>query len=190
MRLGLPYGDVDVIGSDPSWSTTAAQWITDLNTVLDGFATAIEHVGSTAVPGLSAKPIIDLAVRLVPGADVDAVVAVLADAGYVYRGRRVEVGDWLFHRLTSEGLCAGIVHVVGHDDPSWSRWLAVRDRLRDDPVARRRYADVKLRLALQFPTDRESYSRGKADLLQELIADSERNDRSGGTRDSFERPQR
>lgn len=74
MVKGLPYGEVEVVASEPHWETEAAASIVDLRAALARSAIAIEHVGSTAVPGLPAKPIIDLAVALQPSARMDRVV--------------------------------------------------------------------------------------------------------------------
>jgi GrpB-like predicted nucleotidyltransferase (UPF0157 family) len=161
MVLGLPYGGVEVVEADPFWARVAGGLTIQLGTALDGLSAAIEHVGSTSVPGLAAKPIIDLAVRLAPDADVDQVINQLQQDELVYRGFRQNVGDWLFHRLDGRGGCVAIVHVVTYDDENWSRWLIVRDRLRRDTSARNRYQALKQRLAEEHPNDRESHSRGE-----------------------------
>ncbi|MEV0269319.1 GrpB family protein [Hamadaea sp. NPDC050747] len=69
-QLGLPYGTVTVVDHDPSWLPTGAAYAAEVATVLGGLSGGVEHIGSTSVPGLAAKPVIDLAVRQTPGACV------------------------------------------------------------------------------------------------------------------------
>lgn len=168
MMLGLPHGGVAVVDSDPDWPVIAADFAAKVRTALGASARHIEHVGSTAVPGLAAKPIIDLAVELVPDADPNRVVDALRAIGLVYRGYRSEVGDRLFHCQPDENCCTAIVHVVEHGHPGLGSWLAVRDRLRADPELREQYAQLKKDLARRFPGDRPSYSRGKAAFIQQI----------------------
>lgn len=171
MAQGLPYGDVEVVASEPDWQADAAASIVEIRAALARSAMAIEHVGSTAVQGLPAKPIIDLAVALHPMAEIGRVVTAMEAIGYVPRGQRLDVGDWLFHRLSDNEWCTTIVHAVAPDNESWDRWLRVRDRLRADPAARDEYAALKQSLAELFPHDRASYSRGKAAFLRNLVGD-------------------
>jgi GrpB-like predicted nucleotidyltransferase (UPF0157 family) len=81
MNLGLRYGDVAIVESDPAWARAAATLIAQLHAALRENAVAIEHVGSTAVPGLAAKPIIDLAVPLLPTACRSVRCALYSNSG-------------------------------------------------------------------------------------------------------------
>src|SRR5579875_647672 len=126
MMLGLPNGGVDVVDSDPNWSVVAAGLATQVGNALGASAGVVEHVGSTAVPGLAAKPIIDLAVELAPDAEPNRVIEALEGIGLVYRGYRSEVGDWLFHCQPNENWCSAIVHVVDYGHPGLPSWLTVR----------------------------------------------------------------
>ncbi|HVX45461.1 MAG TPA: GrpB family protein [Mycobacteriales bacterium] len=170
MVVGLPYDGVDVVESDPEWPGIAADLAACVSAALGDSAESVEHVGSTAVPGLAAKPIIDLAVELAARSDPDSVVASLTAIGLIYRGFRSEVGDWLFHARSNEGDCIAIVHVVPAGDPGMAAWLTVRDRLRADPELRERYARLKKELARRFPDDRPSYSRGKAEFIRRILS--------------------
>ncbi|MBO0882668.1 MAG: GrpB family protein [Mycobacterium sp.] len=170
MELGLRYGDVAIVDSDPAWADTAADLIAQLGAVLGENVVAIEHVGSTAVPGMAAKPIIDLAVALSSKADKIHVTKAFHEAGYVYRSERSDVGDRLFHRQAGPDVCTVIVHVVPEGAPAWQDWLTVRDRLRSDPATAQEYAALKRQLARRFPTDRTAYSRGKAEFVAKLAA--------------------
>ena len=117
------------------------------------------------MPGLLAKPILDLAVLRRRGTDV---IERLAALGYEFRGDAGDEGGLVFvlsdrplHRIAH-------VHVVSDGDPQWSRYLAVRDRLRADPAARAAYAELKLELAARFPRDRPAYTAGKDAFIASL----------------------
>jgi GrpB-like predicted nucleotidyltransferase (UPF0157 family) len=81
MTLGLERGRVRLVDHDPRWAAAFEQLRADLATELGPLATAIEHVGSTSVPGLPSKPIIDIAVGLAPDAGVDPVVSAITGLG-------------------------------------------------------------------------------------------------------------
>jgi GrpB-like predicted nucleotidyltransferase (UPF0157 family) len=127
-------------------------------------ALRIDHIGSTAVPGLVAKPIIDIDVS-VPDADDDATyLPPLRDAGYLLRVR--EPG----HRMVRTPALDVHVHIctAGSD---WERWhLLFRDRLRADANDRAAYAKLKLRLAEQDWPDMNAYADAKGPLIEEILS--------------------
>jgi len=133
---------------------------------------AVEHVGSTAVPGLPAKPILDIAVGLRPGVDRDTVVEALQSLGFLYRGA-VEEDEGLNlmfgwedtprHRVVN-------LHVVTHGGRRWRDWVVFRDRLRADGRARDAYAALKADLARRFPNDRTAYIAGKDEFVARILA--------------------
>jgi len=167
--LGLDYGEVELAHTDPRWPDAFEHLSGRLRAALGPAAVAIEHVGSTAVPGLLAKPILDIAVGLVANADPHDVVESFVACGLEYRGDNGDDGGRLFvlnarplHRVAH-------VHVVDYGDLRWTRYLALRDRLRRDPDARTRYEEVKRELASEFPSDRRSYTAGKAAFIRGLL---------------------
>ena len=164
-RLGLQYGHVELAESDPAWPEDAQRLAESIRSALGPDALAVEHIGSTAVPGLLSKPILDLAVLVRRDADTTERLTML---GYEFRGDAGAEGGLVFvlsdrplHRIAH-------VHVVSDGDPQWSRYLAVRDRLRADPTARAAYAELKLELAARFPRDRPAYTAGKDGFIASL----------------------
>jgi GrpB-like predicted nucleotidyltransferase (UPF0157 family) len=93
--LGLAYGKVRLVDSDPGWPQAFQELATELSAALGTLAVAVAHVGSTAVPGLMAKPILDLAVGLAPATDPGRVIAVLERLGYGFRGDKGDTGGLL-----------------------------------------------------------------------------------------------
>jgi GrpB-like predicted nucleotidyltransferase (UPF0157 family) len=126
----------------------------------------LEHVGSTAVPGLAAKPILDLAAGYNSGIVPAAYIAVLESLGDVYRGDGGVPGREFFRR---GALRSHHLHLVERSGPHWSRYLRFRDALRADPALRDAYASIKGSLAARYPRDREAYITGKTEFVEGVL---------------------
>jgi len=137
---------------------------------LSAIAVDIQHVGSTSVPGLDAKPVIDIAVALASPADLDDCRRRLGALGYLDRGDLGANGGYLFVKEREPSVRTHHLHVVTLDDPQWGNYLRFRDMLRADDELRARYAAIKWALQAQFPEDRQSYTDGKASLISQLLA--------------------
>jgi GrpB-like predicted nucleotidyltransferase (UPF0157 family) len=133
-------------------------------------AVAVEHVGPTAVPGLVAKPILDLAVGLAPTTDPDQVVSAIERLGYQFRGDKGDSGGLLFVLEDRPALQVAHVHVVPYGSEKWRRYLAFRDRLRIDPDARACYAEVKPRRGEQFASDRQACTARKVAFVAGVLS--------------------
>jgi GrpB-like predicted nucleotidyltransferase (UPF0157 family) len=167
--LGLAYGMVRLVGSDPGWPGAFHRLAAELSQALGQHAMAIEHVGSTAVPGLAAKPILDVAVGLSPDADPAQVVAILEPLGWIFRGDKGDAGLLLVLEAHPSHRVAHL-HVVGFGDARWHRYLAFRDRLRADATARAAYAELKCDLAERLAGDRAAYTAAKHTFIAGLLA--------------------
>lgn len=158
----VPYSD--------EWPARFAAVAADLARSLDGVpVVAIEHAGSTSVPGLAAKPVLDIDV-IVERKDLDAAIAALVAAGYTHRGDlgvtdRESMAEPDPPRRNVYVCVAGTLHVRNH--------LAVRDILRRRPALRDRYGAVKTALAQDPGLEIEDYLAGKSPVLQEVLAESD-----------------
>jgi GrpB-like predicted nucleotidyltransferase (UPF0157 family) len=170
VALGLPYGHVRLVDSDPGWPRAFERLASELGAALGEAAVAVEHVGSTAVPGLVAKPILDLAVGLAPAADPGRVISAIEGVGYRFRGDKADTGGLLFVLEDRPAHRIAHLHAVPHGGERWRQYLAFRDRLRKDPDARAAYAAVKRRLGEQFAGDRRAYTAGKAAFVAGLLS--------------------
>ena len=168
--LGLDRGRVDLVEVRPEWAPLAGAVCAELAGALGDRVIGIEHVGSTAVAGLIAKPILDLAVRTAAGIAPLTLRPLLEGRGWQYRGDAGQDGGLVFVLETRPAHRVAHVHVVGHNDPQWGNDLALRDRLRTDAAARHEYRAVKRLLGSRFPYDRQAYTAGKADLIRVLLA--------------------
>jgi GrpB-like predicted nucleotidyltransferase (UPF0157 family) len=129
----------------------------------------IHHVGSTAVPGLDAKPTIDILVGVEDLAAGRACFDRLAELGYVYAPYRADEMHWFCKPSPSRR--THHLHLVPYRSARFRDELAFRDRLRADPLLASEYASLKLRLALAFEHDREAYTAAKADFIRAALVE-------------------
>jgi GrpB-like predicted nucleotidyltransferase (UPF0157 family) len=168
-QLGLAYGKVRLVAAEPTWAATFAQIGAQLRAALGTRVVAIEHIGSTAVPGLLAKPILDVAVGLTSDFDAGEVITKISELGYIYRGDKGEEGGLLFVIEDRPLYRIAHIHVVPYNDYRWRRYLAFRDLLLNDPAKRDAYASMKHQLAEEFPDNRGAYTAGKAAFITRLL---------------------
>ena len=167
--LGLDYGAIRLDRTTEAWLAVGAELRNRVAEALDGLAADVEVIGSSSVPGLLAKPIIDLAVGLDANQSLSPVTARLQADGWIYRGDAGSDGGHVFVRETRPWHRVAHLHVVDHDGRQWQNYLRFRDLLRRSPDARERYEAVKLKLAQEEPTDRKAYTRGKTEVVTSLI---------------------
>lgn len=167
--LGLERGTVALREHDPRWATVYQHHAEVVHRALADQGVDIEHVGSTSVEGLLAKPVVDLAARLTPGAHDAMVIASLEGRGYTFRGDKEESGGLLFVAEDQAGRRIAHLHVLRHHLPQWQRYLRLRDLLRADEATRSAYGALKRELARRFPADRGAYTAAKGSFIDELL---------------------
>lgn len=154
---------VVVVDYDPMWPEIFEQLRAHVWSVLHDVALTIEHVGSTSVPGLAAKPIIDMSVIVASKREVPLVIARLATLGYEHLGNRgIEDREAFCH---PEGLPAHHLYVCPQGSLAVRNHLAVRDYLRTHPETAQEYGELKKRLSQEYSNDIESYVDGKTNLM-------------------------
>jgi GrpB-like predicted nucleotidyltransferase (UPF0157 family) len=149
---------------DPQWPRLFEREADRVRAALGDRVLLVEHVGSTAVPGLAAKPIIDIVLVVADSADESAYVPALEAAGYVLRIREP---DWFEHRLFKGPDTNVNLHVFSRGCVEVDRMLAFRDHLRTNADDRRRYEDAKRELAAR----RWKYVQQYADAKTAVVAD-------------------
>jgi len=118
------------------------------------------------VPGLCAKPVLDILAGHPARVSALDYVEPFERAGYIHRGDRGIAGHQFFRRGQPR---AYHIHLVEEDGKLWREYVAFRDHLRADPAAARRYGELKEALAARFPRDRESYINGKSEFVREVL---------------------
>lgn len=144
----------------------------ELSAVFSPLAVAIEHIGSTSVPGLAAKPVIDVLLGARSLAEVESRIEPLAALGYAYVRKYEEALPMRRYFVKSPAASFRIhLHAVERGARIWQQHLAFRDALRSDPALRERYRSLKLQLAQTFADDKAAYSAAKDPFIQSVLAD-------------------
>ena len=134
---------------------------------------AIEHIGSTSVPGLAAKPVIDVLLGARTLAEIEAKVAPLGALGYADVPKyEVELRERRYFANASATSLRVHLHAVEHESRIWREHLAFRDRRRADAGLRDQYQALKLRLADAHAHDKAAYSEAKGPFIRSVLADS------------------
>jgi len=164
--LGLESGVVRLAEYDGRWPALFAAECQRIREHSGMMTLSLEHVGSTSIPDMPAKPILDIAAGRPRGASIQGYVAALERAGYEHRGERGVPGRELFCRGEPR---AYHLHLVEEGGPLWRDYLAFRDYLRTHAEDARRFADVKRVLAARVARDREGYMSAKSPHVQEIL---------------------
>ena len=167
--LGLQRGNVQLVAYTSAWAGLFEAERARLHSALGSAALDIQHIGSTAVPGLAAKPLIDLGIAVADEPALAACIPRITALGYTYRGYRgadqghffdLGPGQYLTHYL----------HMLLIDEPGWWMYLRFRDHLRANPAARAAYQQLKQELATRYAADRAAYSAAKTTFIQHILA--------------------
>lgn len=156
-----------VVDYDPSWPDTFEVLRRDIWAVVRDTALSIEHVGSTAVPGLAAKPFIDMDVIVKSRDKVPRVIEKLAALGYVHRGNLGIEDREAF--ASPPGRTAHHLYACLQGSVALANHLALRDFLRRNPEAVAEYGGLKKHLAEQFPDDIDGYTAGKTEYILAVL---------------------
>jgi GrpB-like predicted nucleotidyltransferase (UPF0157 family) len=158
---------IRIVAYDPGWPARFAEEQMALQVAIGPWVRGgIHHVGSTAVPGLDAKPIIDILVGVGDLDESRACFAPLAGLDYLYAPYLSEVMHWFCKPDPARR--SHHLHLVPTGSKRYRDELAFRDRLRADPEAAEEYAALKHSLAGKFRNDREAYTETKAELIRSL----------------------
>src|SRR5262245_58670137 len=182
----LVYEEVSIVPDHPAWPEAFAAEKTHLLASLPGdLIGRIEHFGSTAVPGLAAKPIIDILVEVASLEATRARIApILESQGYEYLWRPTHGDDgppfyaWFIKRDAASGTRTHHIHMV--EASFWEHWrrLLFRDFLIAHPEVAREYEALKHQLAADHPNDRVAYTRGKTTFIEAVTEQAERESRA------------
>lgn len=164
--IGLKRGTVKIQRYNPKWRMSARKEINTLKKALKSFALDIQHIGSTAIPGMSAKPIIDIDVAVKSLKMVNDLIGPLKKLGYRYRVGEPE--KRLFVKGPDEKITHHL-HILEFGSDIWENDLLFRDFLYKNKEEARQYSELKKELASRFYNDRKSYSDGKEALIKSIL---------------------
>jgi len=166
---GIEKRHIEIVDYDPDWPNKFEKHAKIVARAIGGSLLRIEHIGSTSVPGLAAKPIIDILVVVPNSASESTYLPQLQAAGYVLRVREP---NWNEHRMFRTLNKDVHVHIYSAGCPEIQRNLAFRDRLRRNALDRRRYEQVKRELAAKEWPDMNAYAQAKTEIIESIIATS------------------
>ncbi|MDQ3660048.1 MAG: GrpB family protein [Actinomycetota bacterium] len=169
VTIGEPQvivGSIELTGYDPAWAGQFAHEASRIEDALGERALRIEHVGSTSVPGLAAKPIVDILLVVDDSAFEDAYVGALTAAGFVLRIREP---DWYQHRMLKGSAPAVNLHVFSEGCPEIERMVLFRDWIRSDKADCALYERTKRELAQREWKYIQDYADAKGAVVEEII---------------------
>ena len=158
---------VEVKAYDPDWPRVFERIYAHVWPAVQHCSTSLEHVGSTSVPGLSAKPVIDACIVVASPRDIPYVVKALTKLGYEHRGELGVPGREAFRQ--PPGLPKHHLYASVRGSMSLRNHLGLRDYLRSHPEAVREYGELKASLAKRFPNDIDNYIHGKTEFILGIL---------------------
>jgi GrpB-like predicted nucleotidyltransferase (UPF0157 family) len=164
---GVEKREIKIIDYDTTWPKKFDAHARVIADALGSATLQIEHVGSTSVPGLAAKPIIDILIVVQDSADESTYLLQLEAAGYMLRVREP---DWHEHRMFRTPEQDVHVHVYSAGCPEIDRVLTFRDRVRTNIDVRHRYEQTKRALAARDWSDMNAYAEAKTEVIESIIA--------------------
>jgi len=159
---------VEVVPPNPDWPQQFAQAAQEIAAALGDRVVQIHHIGSTSIPGIYAKPVIDLLVEVDDINAVDAHNESLAAIGYEAMGEFGIPGRRYFRRDNAAGFRTHNAHTFATASPEIARHLTFRDYMIAHPDHAQTYSELKQKLAAQFPTDIEGYMDGKDSFIKAM----------------------
>ena len=165
-----PQKRVIVVDYDPTWPQAFAAAKAEILEAVGPHVECVEHVGSTAVAGLAAKPIIDIQVGVRDWNEAVVTIAPLSARGWVYRGERGTPRRHYFRKRDAAGRWTHTLHMLEVFSGRWNEMLDFRDYLRAHPDAAAEYAALKRSLARRAYRERGEYTDAKAPFIQRILA--------------------
>ena len=157
---------VHIVEYSPNWPTLYEQEKKLIVGVLGHAITDIQHIGSTAVPGLGAKPIIDILVAAHKRGPVEEYSGRLRPIGYRHQSHEDDAKRLFFQKGTPR---THHLHIVEYDSWEYRRHILFRDCLRTHPETAQRYEKLKRELAIKFASDREDYTESKSEFIESVV---------------------
>lgn len=165
--LGLEKGIVQIVPYDPAWQMLYVLEKAELCIAIGHLILDIQHIGSTAVPGCDAKPIIDIAISIADLGIVEACVPLLEQLGYEYKGENGILGRHYFQR--GKPMTLFHIHMSTPEHSNLINNIRFRDYLLTHPEAVQAYCQLKHDLAARYPNNRLAYTDGKAEFIRSIL---------------------
>jgi GrpB-like predicted nucleotidyltransferase (UPF0157 family) len=165
-KLGLAQGLVKLSEPTLLWREQFDEEAKRLKPAMRLINGVLEHCGSTSIPRIPAKPILDMLMGVPEPVRVTAIESALSLFGYEHATWAGVPGHEVFGRGNPR---THLIHVVPMKSVAWDRMLRFRDRLREDDLLAAQYADLKRTLAIRYPDDRSAYTDGKSEFVTRVL---------------------
>lgn len=162
-----PGGAIVLVPHDPRWCDEFRRESVAVTAALGDVVLELHHIGSTAIPGVLAKPVIDILAVVTDIASLDSGPP-LERLGYQAMGEFGIKGRRYFRKTSKDGVRTHQIHAFAIGSPEINRHLAFRDYLRGHPDEAQRYSQLKQDLAQRFVTDIYGYSNGKTEFIRDI----------------------
>ncbi len=159
---------IQMVPHNPEWRQAFRQEAEQIAAALDEDVVTVHHMGSTAIPGIYAKPVLDMLLVVRSVEALDEKQSEIEALGYEARGEYGIPGRRFYHRDNSQGDRTHQIHAFKVGSPQIARHLAFRDYMIAHPKAAQEYSDLKRELAAKHPSDIEAYMDGKDAFIQEI----------------------
>jgi GrpB-like predicted nucleotidyltransferase (UPF0157 family) len=168
MAIGKSRNPVELVPFDALWRAVFEEIANQLRISLSNCVLSIDHVGSTAIPNMLAKPFIDIDISVRDLNDIAPATDILLGLGYEPRGSRYDDDMWAF--LMRNCPTGQRVYRCPPDNPTHRKRLVFRDYLIAHPNTARQYANLKMRLASAFENDGDAYTAAKGSFIEDVVA--------------------
>ena len=169
---GLKRGTVKLVMHQDKWDAEAKRIMKELKGLLGNTVVDIQHIGSTAVASIHAKPIIDIAIGVYNLADIMPYIDVLGKNGFIFRGEDVPNQILFVKGDLEKDVRTHHIHVVKWKGTEWNNYISFRDYLNAFPEKAMAYDKLKQELAVRFPEERRQYTEGKQPLINEFLKEA------------------
>jgi GrpB-like predicted nucleotidyltransferase (UPF0157 family) len=164
--IGLEKGVVRLVPYTPEWKQLYEMEKVSLQDRLDAYILDIQHVGSTSIPGMLAKPIVDIAIAIADFEEARVCIPLMEELEYEYRG---EFGIPHRHYFVKGDPRTFHVHMSEIDSLEWENTILFRDYICQHTDIAKEYAQLKISLALKYPQERTAYMEGKTAFVERVI---------------------
>ncbi|MDD5529435.1 MAG: GrpB family protein [bacterium] len=166
--IGLKRGTVKIVPYSTKWHTAFEKEKKVLSNILKGKFLDIQHIGSTSIPGLVAKPILDIAIAISNINILEECIKKLENNGYQYLGDKEGRKNYLFVKGDEDNR-THYIHIVGINSLNWKNYILFRDYLISNKDSYIEYSKLKKKLAKRFSNNRKEYTKLKADFIEKII---------------------
>ena len=167
MELGLRRGTVVVEPHNTEWEVIAQQTIAMLRDILGNTIVDVQHIGSTSIKNICAKPIIDIVVGVRTYSDILEQNDILEKNGFIFRGQ--DVPEQYLYVCGDENTRTHHIHAVIYGSEPWNNYINMRDYLNCHKADAQAYSELKENLAEQYTDDRNAYTELKSGLIAEIL---------------------